>query len=292
MVKISIIIVHYKVKDELLDCLNSIYKSSIDLPFEVIVVDNDEVKTIKTILKKKFSDVLYIPNNNKGFGQGNNVGANYATGEYLFFLNPDTEVYRYAIDKLVKFFQKNKNIGMVAPLLLGKDRKPYQQGAQELTPLRGIFALSFINKFIPNNAISRKYFLSEWDKKQIKEADVIPGTAFMIKKSTFKQIDGFDENFFLYFEEFDLCKRVKKLGLKNYINPEAKVIHYWGVSTRKRIDIMQIFVASRSYYFRKHFGFVAMILTEAMLRLNKYIVLMIIILIALIMYLNFFIKHV
>ena len=87
---ISIIILNYHVKKELFDCLQSIINSRPKVNYEIIIVDNDEVKTIKKDLLKKFPKVLYVPNENKGFGQGNNVGAKYAKGQYFFFLNPDT----------------------------------------------------------------------------------------------------------------------------------------------------------------------------------------------------------
>ena len=233
---VSIIIVNYHVQEELLECLTSIVSSKSKKTYEIIVVDNDEEKSIHADLKKKFPKVIYVSNENKGFGQASNVGSRHAKGEYLFFLNPDTEVLPHAIDNLVSFFEKKKDAGVISPLLLDKNKKTYQQGALELTPLRGVFALSFINKLFPNNPVSNKYFLKDWNKKQTREVEVVPGTAFMMKKSLFEKLGKFDEKFFLYFEEFDLCKRVKKLGLKLFIYPEAKVIHHWGVSTKKKFS--------------------------------------------------------
>lgn len=268
--KVSIIIVNYHVKKELLACIASIYTSKPQATFEVIVVDNDERKTIEKDLKKQFPKVVYIANENKGFGQGNNIGANQAKGEYFFFLNPDTIVHPEAIDHLVGFLQKKKDVGIVAPLLLGKDGKPYQQGTQKLTPLRAFFSLSFIHKMFPKNKVARDYLLLDWDRKSVKEVDVAPGTAFMIRKDLFEKIH-FDEHFFLFFEEFDLCKRIRQAGYNIFITPQAKVAHVWGVSTQQRDDIAAIFQKSRFYYFKKHFGFLKALLTEAILRFNKYI---------------------
>src|SRR3989442_9466177 len=107
--KVSIIIVHYNVKKELFNCLSSIEKSTKGIPFEIIVVDNDEQETIEEELKKKFKRVIYIKSpKNLGFGAGNNLGARYAKGEYLFFLNPDTVVLPHAIDNLLSFLETNK----------------------------------------------------------------------------------------------------------------------------------------------------------------------------------------
>ncbi len=252
--KVSIIIVHYHVEKELFKCLDSIRESNPKLSYEIIVVDNDEKKNIAESLRKKFPKVIYIPNKNKGFGQGNNVGAKIAKGKYLFFLNPDTQVFPGTIDNLTFFLKKHIDVAIAAPLLLGLDGNPYQQGSLELTPVRAVLALSFLNKLFPNNAISRKYYLFDWDRKSTKEVNVAPGTAFIIKKDVFKQVDGFDNNLFLYFEEFDLCKRVKALGYKIFIYPKSRIFHAWGFSTKQRVDIKNIFAESRFYYFKKHFG--------------------------------------
>lgn len=267
---VSIIIVQYKVKKELFSCITSIYASKPKTGFEIIVVDNDEKKTIMQDLLKEFSKVTYIPNENKGFGQGNNTGAQYAKGDFLFFLNPDTIIYKGAIDELVKFLGKNKKAGIVAPFLLHEDKKPFvQQGVKELNPFRAIFALSFINKLFPGNPVANKYFI-QWDTIETKEVDVVPGTAFMISAKLYNAINGFDEHFFLYFEEFDLCKRVKEKGYKLFIDPGAKVIHLWERSTKHRNDINKIFNESRFYYFKKHFGVIPAILTNAILNFGKY----------------------
>jgi GT2 family glycosyltransferase len=269
---VSIIIVHYKVQKELFACLNSLKKLRSNYSFEIIVVDNDEVKIIKETLHKQFSTVQYIESpGNIGFGGGNNLGARYAKGQYLFFLNPDTKVNPNTLDILVNFLKAHTNTGIIAPLLVDKNNKPFiLQGTQELTPTRAFFAHSFINKISPNNPISRKFWLKEWDKKTVKKVETAPGTAFLISKDLFEKIGKFDEKFFLYFEEDDIAQRLRKIGKEIYITPEAKVFHAIGKSMKKsEHNTSEIFVQSRYYYFRKHFGFVRGSLIEWFLRLKK-----------------------
>lgn len=270
--KVSIVIVNYRVEEELMACIDSIQKSKIKKSYEIIVVDNDEKKTVDIDLKKKFPEVKYIPaKKNLGFGGGNNLGFEHSRGEFLFFLNPDTIVKKNAIDRLVKFLETHEKAGIVAPILLDRNGKIYpSQGSEELTPFTAIFSLSFINKFFPNNPISKRYFLSTWDKKEERKVGNVPGTAFLIRKSLFKKVGGFDENFFLYFEEFDLCKRVRKLGYDLFILPSSQVIHYWGVSARKSsLNIKKIFLESKFYYFRKNYGMFAAILVQSITGFNK-----------------------
>jgi GT2 family glycosyltransferase len=273
---ISIIIVHYQVKKDLFECIQSIIKSNPKKAYEIIIVDNDIKKTIRAELNKKFPKVIYIPNENKGFGQGNNVGSKKAKGDYLYFLNPDTKVFDKGIDILANFLEKHNEVAIAAPILVDSKNKIYQQGAQELTPISAIFSFSIINKIFPKNPIAKKYWMiNEWNRDTVKEVASVPGTAFMIRSDIFRKIKGFDENFFMYFEEHDLCRRVSALGSKIMMIPNAKVFHALGQSSKQVSSINAIFQKSRFYYFKKHFGLHAAFFTEIVMRTSKYSVLLI-----------------
>lgn len=268
--KVSIIIVNYKVKQHVIECIQSIISNKPRFSYEILIVDNDEKKTLFKSLRRKFPTVKYVPNKNRGFGQANNVGATVAKGQYLFFLNPDTKITSRAIDNLVHFLDRNKRVGIVAPLLLDSNENAYElQGTEILTPGKAVFAYSFLNKFLPNNFISHKFWMKGWDKTKTREVEVVPGTAFMIRSEIYKRVGGFDEKLFLYFEEYDLCKRVKEIGYKILIVPAAKVIHFWGESTKKsKLNIDKIFNQSRFYYFKKHFGFLQAMLASFFLEIK------------------------
>ncbi len=270
-IKVSIIIVHYKAKEELFDCINSIYASKPKTPYEVIVVDNDEQKTISEELLEKFPFVTYVKSKgNTGFGAGNNLGASRARGEFLFFLNPDTLVFPETLDRLVNFIKEKKEVGVVAPLVVDVKKKPYQlQGFTQLTPLVGVVVLSFINKYFPNNYIAKRYTLASWNKKDAREVDIIAGCAFVMRKNVFAEIGGFDERFFLFFEEADLCRRIKKLGYTIWIYPKAQVVHLGAKSTTQSEEIDKIFSQSRFYYFKKHFGIVAAVIVHLASRIRN-----------------------
>jgi GT2 family glycosyltransferase len=267
---VSIIIVHYNVKKELFACLQSLVKAKNKSSYEIIIVDNDEKKVIEKELKQNFPGVIYISNTNKGFGQGNNVGAKNAKGNYLFFLNPDTKIFKNCIDYLVSFLDKNKNTAIVAPMLYDEANKLYPQGANELTPLSAIFSFSFVHKLFPKNTIAKKYWMTDiWDRSTPHAVASIPGTAFVMRKDIFEKIQGFDENFFMYFEEHDLCRRVKALGWDIVMLPQAKVYHALGKSSAQLKDRLKIFNKSRFYYFKKHFGLLSALLTESIMRFGK-----------------------
>lgn len=238
MIRVSTVIVKYKAETEFHRCITSIPKRQT----EIITVDNNRI--------------------NKGYAAGNNLGAKRSSKEYLFILNPDTVLFPDTLQKLIHFLDTHPNAAIVAPLLLDSKHIPYPlQGTSELTPLSAIFGLSFIYKLWPRNPVANHYWLKDWDKKSSRSVSVVPGTAFLIRRQVFEQVGGFDENFFLYFEESDLCRRIKQLGYHVWIDPASKLVHHWAKSTPSsgRPDI---FAASRKFYFKKNYGSMSALIVE------------------------------
>lgn len=270
-IKLSVIIVHYKNDKDLIECLDSLYKQEIKQSFEVIIVDNSENNSLQSILnKKKYRNLRYILSpKNLGYGAGMNLGTKHAKGEFLFVLNPDVVFKTNIISILINNFNQDKNIGIIAPLLYTVEGKTMDQGAKEPTPLRALIKYSFIDKILPNNFISKNFWEKNWKKDKLNEVDNVPGTAFIIKKNLFENIGGFDEKFFLYFEEFDLCKRVREAGYKIFIDSNLKLMHKWGTTTRLLKNKDEIFKKSRFYYFKKHYGLLKAIFIESFLLINK-----------------------
>ena len=144
------------------------------------------------------------------------MGVAAANGEYIFILNPDTKLEKRSLDLLSGFLDKTKNAAIVAPTLVNKNGDAYPlQGSQVLTPIRAVSSFSFIKKLFPKNRILRKYWKIGTPKNKLRQVEVVPGSAFMVRSSVFRKIGGFDENFFMYFEDNDLCKRVVESGLES-----------------------------------------------------------------------------
>jgi GT2 family glycosyltransferase len=269
--KVSIILTHYKAQKQIVECLRSINKFTKKVTYEIVIADNDEQNPIGDMIKKNFPEVKYhkAPYN-LGFDAGNNFGAKYAKGEIFFFLNADTLFRNHVLEEMVAFMDARSDVGFVSPMLLDEKDKPYHlQGTAVLTPLRGIVVLSFLNKWFPNNPISKDYWRVRWNKKSVREIEVIPGTAMMVRAKVFKEVGKFDENFFIYFEEHDICKRALEKGYKNYIIPSAKLFHEWGVSTTDKTKFNIHFSDSRKYYFKKHFGTGWSVIVNTMAILGK-----------------------
>ncbi len=255
--KVSIIIVQYKAKEELQRCISSI-KTRIS--HEIIVIDNNK--------------------HNVGYGAGINLGVKKAKGKLLLILNPDTKLNTGAVDKLVSFYLSHPNCGLVAPDLTNNEGELYEfVGTGELNPINAIFSLSIINRLFPGNPVSRRYWIRRDPGKKIKDVGVAPGTAFLISKELFEKVEGFDERFFLYFEESDFCRRIRELGFKIYILQDVKITHTWGASTKSNPKKDFYFRQSRRYYFEKYYGKVLSSLVELVLNFGKWDILLVLLLI-------------
>lgn len=273
---ISVILVTYKEDKELLLCLVSLLKSqqrdkrSQHYPAEIIVVDNNVQGRIKKVLAKKFPEVRYINSGaDIGYGAGNNLGAQQANGKYLFFVNPDTKIEPGAITLLAQFLENNPSVGIVAPTLYDMQGNRYpDQGSQELTPLTAIASHSIFHRIWSDNPISRTYWLGDRDINKPQQLAVVPGTAFMILRALFEEVKGFDERFFLYFEESDLCRRVRQRDWEVWQIPNSRLRHIWHAATQGA-EYNIHFRQSRYKYFQKYYGTVIARIVEVILNLSK-----------------------
>lgn len=270
---ISVIMVTYKEVPELVTGLDAVFKSipnSRKSQVEVIVVDNNKDSHLKPKLAKRFPKVKYFnTGDNIGFGPANNFGVQRAKGDFLFFLNPDTELQSGALFELRQFLVKHRRAAIVAPTLFDMQGKPYQdQGSAKLTPLTALAAHSVLHRIWPNNSIAQGYWLRDRNLNKPQSVEVVPGTAFMIRKSVFEAVGGFDEQFFIYFEESDLCRRLLALGGQAWILPSAKAKHLWHAATKSNL-YKTIYRQSRFKYFKKYYGSLLATGVEFFLTLGK-----------------------
>lgn len=243
--KCSIVIVNYKSKKYLSKCLQSIEKQLIInkkpvFPFEIIVVNNDPKETISTKNNPLSLRVLNNPNN-IGYGGANNIGAQLAFGQYLFFLNPDTILLDDSLKDMIYHLDKHQDVGIIGPTIFDYYRKapqPWTCGSK--TDLLNIIFRNTINK--------------PWNKKRSMNVDWVSGTALLTRKKLFQQIGGFDERFFMYFEDQDLCLRIKNSGKAVIYCPHSKVIHFDGKSWNDKSSKKSAFFESQTYFFQKHHG--------------------------------------
>lgn len=252
----SFIIVNYNTKEAVKRCLNSVIKFSQSEEIEIIVIDNNSSDGSQEMIKDNFlTKVNYIFNtSNLGFSRACNQGASIARGDYLFFLNSDAYLVRDIIKDLEKIFEKNKKIAAISPVI--KDCK---------LNLETRFCGSFPN--FKNTIFKKDEKIIELELKKlikdgndIKKVDWISGVAFVIRRTAFFSVGGFDKNFFMYFEDVDICLRLKKLNYYCAIaSSNIFLIHEKGLSLEGRDKIREnYYYQSQDYYFKKHYGNISM----------------------------------
>ena len=254
--KLSIIIVSWNIKKVLIDCLESIKENPASELFEVIVVDNASSDGTIEFVRNKFPDVVIIANNrNLGFAAANNQGIEKSQGEYILLLNPDTIVHSDSLDVLIEFMDKNEDVGICGPQLLNQDGT-IQSSARCFPTFRGaLYRHTAIKYFGLFKNEYKKWLMKSFDHKSQMDVDQVMGAALMIRQSIINDTGAMDERFFMYYEEVDLCYRVKKTGWRVVFVPDSTIIHLGGQST-EQIPVRKQMMAFTSLikFFRKHHG--------------------------------------
>src|SRR6266480_3355816 len=267
---ISIIFVYYNTPKEIINSLKSIPASIKNLEYEVIVIDNLSPTPLPKAVSK-FPNVRTIINKeNRGYGRALNQGSKVAKGKYLLLLNPDTVFLKDSLVLMVDKMENDLSIGILGPQFFDEKKQISITGNGMPFLPDALFAFSPLNKLFPQNPFSKKYYLTSIDRGKENEIPVICGACMLIKKSLFESIDGFDEQFFMYFEESDLCYRVKKKGYKVLYFPKAKVIHLGGKSSDDKLWIRKVFEESRYKFFKKYHNPIGAFLGETFLRITKH----------------------
>jgi len=285
---LSIVYVYFNTPNELKNSIISLNRALDNIPSEVIVVDNGSYKNFQNDLDK-LSNVTVIKNNkNYGYGKGLNQGVMAANGKYLLLANPDIEFEPNSIKYLLNKIEKKSEIGVIGPQMIDKKGKILQSISGMPYLPKALIIFSFIGKIWRHNPILKEYHNLNLDRNNEQYVDVIGGACMMMRKSLFNDIGGFDERFFMYFEEADFCLRIKKKGYRILYYPKAKVTHLVGRSSQDKEWIERTFEQSRFKFFKKYHGLIPGILAELMLRFFKLNNILLLIIIILSAFLNFY----
>jgi len=237
---LSIIIVNYHNRNKLLNCLESIKISVSQINYEIIVVDNNSGDDLSDLSVR-----LINSSKNLGMGGGNNLGIEQASGEYVLILNPDTVIQGRSINVLFDYLKNNPQVGIVGPKLVYPDGKLQYSCAHFPKVYMPILRRTFLGDYF---SILRDHFqMIDFDHQTIKEVDWLMGSCLMFKKEI-KLLNGkffkpsFDQRYFMYFEDTDLCRQIWTNGLKVVYNPEAIVIHDHARESAKHPWYLAIFL--------------------------------------------------
>jgi GT2 family glycosyltransferase len=228
MIDISVVIVSYNTSTLTTDCLKSVNASSKELSVEAVVVDNasgdSTVKNVKKLKKSLTNIKLGVVENieNLGFAKAANIGISSAQGKHILLLNSDTRVTNGVFEKLIKFAKSKKDSAAVVPQLTNEDGST--QGS--------VFRFPTITRAVKQYWLGEKGLLDKYSPKSKKETvvEVASMAAFLITPKCLEKVGLLDERYFMYYEDFDYCRRIERKGLKVYYYPSAKVFHHHGAS--------------------------------------------------------------
>lgn len=254
MIDLSIVVLNWNVRDLLERCLASLRSEHYTL--EIIVVDNASRDDSVALVRAKFPQVTLIANaENRGFTGGNNQGIAAAHGRYVMVLNPDTEVLGNALDRLVVYLDEQPDVGALGPQLLNPDRSIQSSRRRFPTLTTAFFESTWLQGLAPRGILTH-YYLDDVPPAHIQEVDWLNGACTVFRREVLDRVGVYDaQNFFMYSEELDLCRRVKEAGWKIVYLPEAQVVHYVGQSSDQAVAARHIyFQTSKVHYFRKWEG--------------------------------------
>ncbi len=247
---LSICILNYNTKDLTIQCLSSLFeqyeKQIYRKELEIIVVDNNSNDGSSAFIKNKFPKVIVFENKeNSGFSKGQNIAAKIAKGKYLFFLNSDTQVKDDHLFAMTSYLDSHKDVGVLGARLYNPD------GSEQLSAGKFYTFLNFLIMLISGERVG---FLRSSPKK-ISEVDWVMGASFMIKKRLFDVLGGFDEHFFMYVEDMELCFRVRKKGYAVMFYPDISIIHEERGSSNRSFAVLSIYEGIL-YFYKKHKNYI------------------------------------
>lgn len=234
----------------------SVRKASASVNTEVIVVDNHSTDGSVEYLRPRFAEVKFVVNEtNTGFSKACNKGLEYANGDYVLFLNPDTLVAEDCFEKCISFFETHSDCGAIGVKMVDGSGNFLKESKRSFpSPFTSLYKLFGLSRLFPKSKIFSLYHLGHLDKDVDHEVDVLAGAFMMIRKKVLEEVGSFDETFFMYGEDVDLSYRIQKAGYKNYYFAGTTIIHFKGESTRRgSLNYVKMFYNAMSIFVRKHY---------------------------------------
>jgi O-antigen biosynthesis protein len=256
-VKLSVIIVNYNVRHFLIQCLASVSKAIEQIDAEIIVVDNASVDDSVEQVRKLFPAVVCISlDKNLGFSKANNLAARQAKGEYLLLLNPDTLVAEDCFSKCIEYLDSDLKAGALGVKMIDGSGNYLPESKRGLPDLWTSFCkMTGVYKLFPNSSVFNGYYAGHLDASKIQSVEVLTGAFMMIRRNVWEEVNGLDEDYFMYGEDIDLSYRILKSGYSNIYFPMASIIHYKGESTVKgSLNYVSAFYNAMILFTKKHYA--------------------------------------
>ena len=254
--KLSVVIVSYKVRFYIEQCLHSLFRAVDGIETEVYIVDNHSADGSVEYLTQKFPKVNVISSSrNLGFSRANNIAIKQSVGEYVLLLNPDTIVGEHTISDVLEFMDNHKRAGAAGVMMLKDSGEKAMESRRGVpTPMTSFYKMSGLCARYPNNRRFAHYYMSYLSWNRPERIEIISGAFCMLRREALDKVGLLDEDFFMYGEDVDLSYRLLKAGYENWYVP-TKIVHYKGESTHSSsFRYVHVFYDAMLIFMRKHYG--------------------------------------
>lgn len=252
--RVSVLIVSYNTMDMTLACIASVREFANSEEQEIIVIDNASTDGSADAIAKIFPDIHLVRSSvNLGFAGANNLAAHQASAPFILLLNPDTLILDNGITRLLDFAQRNPEAGIWGGRTFFADMSLNPSSVWRFMSLWSLCAQAFgFSKIMGKSRFWSPESYGGWARNSVREVDIVTGCFFLIKRKLWEKLGGFDQQFFMYAEEADLCFRARKLGARALFTPDATIIHYGGASETVRADKIKRLYTGKCTFILKH----------------------------------------
>ena len=249
---IAVVVVNHNAGEDIVRCIRSVFESAGEISLEVLVVDNQSRDGSPDVVKSAFPEVTVIRNDaNRGFPAAANQGMLASRSEFVFLINPDAEVAAGTLEGFLKVARDHPRAGAIGALTRNPDGTIYPSA--RLVPSLALgLGHTVLAPFWPDNPWSRRYRLADWDRSTGRLIDWVSGSSALLRRSALDEVGVFDERYFMYVEDMDLCTRLRRAGWEVWFSPQLEVMHIGATATAGQRRMTLEHSKSIYAYFVKH----------------------------------------
>ncbi len=255
---LSIVVISYNTRELTLECLRSVFRETTGLAYEVILLDNASVDGSADAIEAEFGSRIRLIRSevNLGFAAGNNAAVCHAKGDWLLLLNPDTVIKNKAINQILAFAQDHPRARIWGGRTVFADGRLNPSSCWGRQTLWSLASQAVgLNVILSRSSLFNSEAIGGWQRDSSRHVDIVSGCFFLIHRDLWQQLDGFDERFFMYGEEADLCLRAKiGFGAQPMVCSNAEIVHHGGASERIRVDKVVRLIRAKRMLVAKHFS--------------------------------------
>jgi N-acetylglucosaminyl-diphospho-decaprenol L-rhamnosyltransferase len=249
---LAVVVVNWNSGESVSRCVRSVLESAGEVSLDIVIVDNGSGDGSARAVAESFPQVRLIENDdNRGFPRAANQGMRATDSEFVLLINPDAEVVAGTLEGLLKVARDHPRAGAIGVLTTNTDGSVYPS-ARRVPSLGQGLAQTLVAPFWPQNRWSRAYRMADWDRRDERKVDWVSGSSMLLRRQALDRVGLFDEAYFMYVEDLDLCTRMRAAGWEVWFSPEVQIEHVGGTATAGRKRMTLEHSKSMYLYFVKH----------------------------------------